>query len=287
MSEDDICCDEDAFWQLALMSHLSEIQILEGEYKDLDEEIGRSTYRLNDYVTLSLTSTPISSINTAVGSNIWHASSVLAELPIRISKHATILELGSGAVGLGGMGLATRMNAGDVVLLSDTYCDGILDCLKANVTYNQSSFACRVEAIELDWSRNELPLNVPPLDLVVGSEVVYTHETSRLMANVVSLLLQHSRNAHVLLLQVMDRPGWSDFVLETSASYNVSILQPLPPEWHEAGVKLLGAQIGSGTLARLDYGLCWIRNVDNENDCGVMLEEDSLWNDNTYWAENG
>jgi hypothetical protein len=282
MGEDDISCDEDAFWQLALEPHLSEIQMLEGEYKDLDEEIGRSSYRLNNFATLSLTSTAISSINTAVGSNIWHASSVLAELPLRISEISTILELGSGAVGLGGMGLATKMDAGDVVLLSDIYCNGILDCLKANVNYNQSLFACRVEAIELDWSRNELPLNVPQLDLVVGSEVIYTQETSRLMANVVSLLLQHSRNAHVIILQVMDRPGWSDFVIEISASYNVSILQPLPPEWHEAGVKLMAAQIASGTLARLTYGLCWIRNMDNESDCGLKLEADLSWNNNIY-----
>jgi predicted nicotinamide N-methyase len=245
---------------------------------------GLKTYSLPDGIVLNGSSLPqTEGIWSPLGAQVWHASSLLACYlishraalfeQVKSDDHVTVLEIGSGAVGLSGMALAAvfeSSNRSASVLLTDLPEDGILKNLQNNVNRNKSSSfpSIDVQVQPLDWgdyiNATSVP-SLPQLDLVIGSELIYTEETARSCAAVVTHLLQKNNpKLLIVILQVTDRPGFETHFLPLLHDLHVRIQQPLDAELHEAA-SLLVASAGDklvGTLDRCAYGLCWIRRKE-------------------------
>jgi hypothetical protein len=140
--------------------------------------------------------------------------------------------------------------------------------LQNNVNRNKSSFpSIDVHVQPLDWrdyTSDTCGSSLPPLDLVIGSELIYTEETARSCAAVVMHLLQVNPTLLILILQVTDRPGFETHFLPLLYDLHVRIQQPLDAELHEAAALVVasaGDKLG-GTLDRFAYGLCWIKRKE-------------------------
>jgi predicted nicotinamide N-methyase len=278
--EDD---DEDAFWAIALSTEPRHQDFEDADDNDDDDFCDSNTavYRVEN-VDLHLSSLPESSgAWSPVGAQIWHASAVLACLPFNFESFRTVLEIGSGAVGLSGLALAVRMkDPSKLMLLSDVDEEGIMGQLQSNVNLNTTKVLSgsqdgvqmtQVRVEEIDWRVATAIDVLPPLDLIVGSELVYTDETSAACALLLKNLLDRNPQARVAIIQVFDRPGWSEF-LTLLSDKAIRIVQPLPPEWHDRAAKMIRKE-ALGTLSRDDYGLCLLANVGVDLDY-VLLDKE-------------
>lgn len=281
--------EDDEFWALALMSteDRTSHRIGDDEGETYIDEVHSSqrlkTYSLPCGITLAVSSLPQNEgIMSPLGAQAWHASSLLAahlvlhkdELFKNMSNSHDFncLELGCGSVGLSGMTLAAVLNGICCIIhasvwLTDLPDDGILDNLRKNVIRNEAMFpnvTLRVEPLDwVDFTTNNVSVpTLPPLDLVIGSELVYTEETAVACAAVVTRLLQDNPNLLVVIIQVMDRPGFeTNFLPLLQKNFDVRIQQPLDAELHEAASRIV-ASVGDqlcGTLDRFAFGSCWIK----------------------------
>ena len=290
----------DEFWTIALSD---ETPPNNGRHEENDEDpfldspqVAQrlKTYSLPDGITLTVSCLPQrEGIWSPLGAQAWHASSLLASYLIIAhrdddlvhivletiksgNKHVTVLELGSGAVGLSGMTLATVLENTNChsasVLLTDLPHDGILENLQDNVNRNKvSSFPnIDVQVQPLDWRDYirgcaETVPSLPPLDLVIGSELVYTEETARCCAAIVTRLLKDNPKLLIVIIQVMDRPGFElHFLQPLLNDFEIRIQQPIDAELHEVATRIVasaGDQVG-GTLDRFAYGICWVRRKE-------------------------
>lgn len=283
--------DEDEFWRLALEDYrdrpsFGARDVSHDAAEPSDVEGFQSAHRLKTYSLPSGIELTVSSlaesegVMSPLGAQAWHASSLLAAYFIlhndtlfnkssaKEDHHMRCLELGSGAVGLSGMALATvlsEMYPHASVLMTDLESEiGVLENLQENVKRNRSLYPnvdVKVEAV--DWNDYievetipESPLQ--PLDLVVGSELVYTEETAIACAGIVAHLLRSNPNLLVLIIQVTDRPGFeTHFLPILQQDFDVRVEQPLDSDLHAAASGMV--QLG-GTLDRFAYGACWISN---------------------------
>jgi Lysine methyltransferase len=102
------------------------------------------------------------------------------------------------------------------------------------------------------------------LQLVIGSELIYNHETAHACIKIVLQLLRDHPNVLVVLVQMTDREGWDTIFLPTLLYQQQSKLNIvmessiLRSDLYELACKLI--QPG-GTLNPLcDYTICYIRN---------------------------
>jgi hypothetical protein len=247
---------------------------------------------------------------------------------IRSKKSLTILELGSGAVGLSGMAMAVAMsrlrpgrtvadfpsstvanssaddpNGGDsdvpktsTIILTDND-PSVLVQLKTNVNHNQHSWATSsetnamfatttVHVKNLDWNHpstiaqwtKEFEPECPKggidyfskikedpsesltsnIDLVIGSELVYTDETAMACTKMLLHLLEAHPNISILIVQVTDRYGWDEVLVPRIHDFGASI-QPLvmSTETHDLASTMI---IPGGTLDRFAFGAVLIQN---------------------------
>ena len=206
----------------------------------------------------------------------------------------TALELGRGAVGLAGivMGLILAQYAsssGDDdntqdrkhqlhmaprVILTDNdtkvvknlqqNVDKTLSGLLAN---NDSSVPMPLlpdlQVQHLDWDQyqtSDLLQNTKAhsLQLIFGSELVYTGETAKACANIVLELLRANPDALVFILQVTDRDGWTNVFLPTL--YQCDHLKAVEETMEHSELHQLAATIipPGGTLDRFAFGGCYI-----------------------------
>ncbi|EEC50853.1 predicted protein [Phaeodactylum tricornutum CCAP 1055/1] len=215
---------EDDFWTLALDERLKNTQILPaGEGVDYFNATTRSMlynipYGESMIVTLPLSDLPmIDGAWSPTGSQAWYASALLSAILLQESderivgilcrsESLSILELGSGAVGLSGIVsnlLLSRRPGTHRVYLTDRD-PNILKQLEQNVMqYNEHLRkhypAIKEEHMEvqnLDWNDGSACSRLKDLDLVIGSELVYTLETAKGCASCVQILLKNNPNAH-------------------------------------------------------------------------------------------
>lgn len=281
----------DEFWAIALLSrdecaqcpnHHNEDDTDAQQVDSAPEKL--KTYKLEGGISLHVSELPEQEgVYSPLGAHAWHASILLGTYLIRNLSNVlprdpdntdelTALELGSGAVGVSGIVLAAALSTKHkhaTVMLTDVPDSDILNHLRTNVNRNQYLFTdnVNVHVQALDWMEylcsTETPAALlPPLQLVIGSELVYSKETAHGCASIVARLLKDNPKLVVMILQVMDRPGLeTDFLPNlTLAGFHVSIQQPLDAELHERASLALGNEKLGGTLDRFAYGLCTIQN---------------------------
>ena len=221
-----------------------------------------------------------------------HIESWYAE-PHREEESFTALELGSGAVGLAGIvtglilaryssSLTDFKNCGTPkhqrkpnpprVVLTDNEAN-VVKHLRRNVDNTLSWLANNKEDVpvppilpdlkvqRLDWNQyqdSDLSKQMKSLQLVFGSELVYTGETAKACANIVLELLGANPDALVFILQVTDRDGWTnEFLPFLSQHPNLQVLEEtmVNSDLHELAGTIIPP---GGTLDRFAFGGCYI-----------------------------
>ena len=213
-------------------------------------------------------------------SNPVHGPSIRIQQHLQAQPHVSALELGSGAVGLSGFALGwmlthrTRNVPGercDCVVLTDNDPD-VLRQLQLNVSCNIKNMRksilnawkrlpeYRVETLDWKHGYNSNILHDPSdsLQLVIGSELIYTLETAKACAQVVKSILKHNANALVVIVQVADRDGWSNVFVPTMRETEGVAVEEMPLTdalLHENASRLVRH---GGTLDRFDFTICLI-----------------------------
>lgn len=283
--------NDDEFWQVAFsFVPPTSVEKNRGEEEVDDVEFDltskRKVYKFRcEKTTARLALAPLpcdGGIMGPVGGDVWHASAVLACLPLDYSSVQTVLEIGSGAVGLSGLCAAMQMRNSEpkTMILTDVRQDGLLAQLESNISFNKEMLQRdyklpNIKVQELDWRDAGSIQLLPPIDLIIGSELIYSPETAACCSSMLKSLFLENPMLHVVVVQVFDRPGWAEFLSEFE-DQETMVLQPLPPEWHVGAKGLLGGREALGTLSQLDYGLCWIKNKSG----GAV----SIWNEQElFW----
>jgi hypothetical protein len=220
------------------------------------------------------------------------------------------LELGSGAVGLSSLALGWMLKhrpkgrscqkQDDRIVLTDND-NHVLQQLRENIKFNieriepQSvSTMPKYQVEHLDWNDgynrkalfrnsslhthgNETEPSFPSasLQLVVGSELVYTTETARACAHVVRSILDQNPNVLIAIVQVADRDGWDDIFLPTlrqAEGVCVEDMFLVDAVLHERASRLIRH---GGTMDRFGFALCYI---SKSNDCSQSgTTTTSIW----------
>lgn len=197
--------DEDAFWTVALLTprerdtHVFDDEDVEVADKPSDDDVScTERYRIPNS-TQTLVVRPSISLDgelwSPLGAHTWYGAALLTacltssgvDSPftrlLNGQKDLTALELGSGAVGLAGLSLASRLSQSGArkshIFLSDNVASLVVQ-LQQNVRANKKIYSPQVECsvLCLDWNE-AATWDLPPLDLIFGSELVYTPATAK------------------------------------------------------------------------------------------------------------
>lgn len=205
----------------------------------------------------------------------------------------TSLELGSGAVGLAGIVLGLILaeldrndkgeninqeemtqyrnripriiltdNEPDVVQHLDSNVSNAMTKLRSNSTVPLPNISVQ----SLDWADydNAMLLNRGTLQLVIGSELVYTNGTAQACANVVLALLEQNQDILIFIVQVTDRDGWSNVFISTLLKHEQLhvIQEPIRNlDLYDLASSII---LPGGTLDRFAFGACYIFNKSSE-----------------------
>lgn len=206
---------------------------------------------------------------------------ILGEYDARSSRHCTTTTASTSS-STDGSASATNHPKPPTIILSDNEPD-VLTNLKQNVHTTVSwlerertslpiSMIPNFQVTHLDWGdpTDSLLLFGQPIHLVIGSELVYTHETAKACATAVTAILQaNPEDALVFILQVTDRDGWTNIFLPTLRNYrnnnydnhnDLPMLQVVEVPMHNSDLhELAGAIVPpGGTLDRFAFGGCYI-----------------------------
>ena len=282
-----------------------------------------------EFTTLRLCPLPSTEgVWSPVGADAWYASALLASLFLSHNvRHPfsnifsassscnlmngatagdcprTIIELGSGAVGLSGFVCALALEAyhhhhyhkqqsnhnntgknGVVavpaptwkVLLTDNDAP-VLRQLERNLQANHAVLTSRtmrnvhIEVVAWDWKEDSpahealQPNNNNNVVLVVGSELVYTEETAKACVHLLIRLLQQYPDVEIWIVQVVDRYGWWDIVVPTLHQQNDDICVDSIPLTPEIHNRAMRMVPMGGALDRHAYGAFCIYNKQTNN----------------------
>ena len=200
----------------------------------------------------------------------------------------TVVELGSGAVGMAGLCLAWSLKHYAAartrarIILTD-YEPHVLRQLQRNVDQNahlwRSSLAatttCDEDATKtnnvnvdvkfLDWGRPPadwhdylgLSNRNDTIDLIVGSELVYTPENAAACRDCVLSLTARFPAALVCIIQIVDRPGWANiFVPGLREVAGLYVREESVDVDCDAAASVMMKR--GGSLDRFDFGICYI-----------------------------
>uniref|UniRef100_A0A7S4ASU2 Calmodulin-lysine N-methyltransferase n=1 Tax=Pseudo-nitzschia australis TaxID=44445 RepID=A0A7S4ASU2_9STRA len=97
-------------------------------------------------------------------------------------------------------------------------------------------------------------------DVVIGSELAYTHETATALVRILKALLDKNPTVQIWIVQVTDRYGWSEIVvpaLELKENVEIESI-PLGCDVHEMASTMIPM---GGALDRFAFGAFRIRNT--------------------------
>jgi hypothetical protein len=232
---------------------------------------------------------PTDGIWGPLGAQAWFGSALLTAILLqpesRIQQHLdeviaaqggniNSLELGSGAVGLSGLALALilaeRQGSRHRVYLTDNE-SHVLQQLEYNVKENVARIHKEHTAISLpvicvlslDWNDSDIVDTglERQLNLVVGSELVYTKETAEACATIVRSLVEQSPNVLIVIVQVRDRDGWNNSFLPNLRRDGTLCVQEealTDASLHETACNMIRH---GGNLDRFDYGVCYVQST--------------------------
>lgn len=210
------------------------------------------------------------------------------------------LELGSGAVGLSGFALWLMLarfpsqtdhdadlsnNCRNLVILSDNDPD-TLQQLELNVRSNVANIRIKYpgdalpefDVHYLDWNEDYEGYNKlvrydgtdaagskqSSLQLVIGSELVYSTETAHACAKIVIGLLRQHPDVLVVIVQVADRDGWNnDFIPILQRTSGICVEEESPIQTNAAFLHEMASTLirHGGTLDYFsDFAVCYISN---------------------------
>jgi hypothetical protein len=235
-----------------------------------------------------------------VGANAWFSSALLTELLLdpckqieqsyakiktNVEKPFIVVELGSGAVGLPGIALgwmlSHRGRCKVVLTDNDALClkqlhSNVLQCNDLFQKTRGVDFGNLIAVQALDWGEGIEKILVNEagypytVDLVVGSELVYTPITANALFTVIQSIFQVSSDALVVIVQVTDREGWRNIFLPRLLTQSQTPLRvqekTIPWHVHERANKLFPF---GGALDRFDFGVCFISKRDTD---GTLLK---------------
>lgn len=293
--------EDDDFWKIALEEEPTSNREKNGVWDDDDDDDESDSdaidgmrpvaYRLPiTNVTLHLESLPAADgVWSPLGADAWYASALLASMvltnnvpKILLPSTKTVLELGSGAVGLSGLACAvammmTRTEEENMdgrrhrrIILTDND-PPVLEKLKWNTQRNQDAILAAstsskpidldIQVQHLEWNENCDESFRNSIDLVIGSELVYTHETGEACSRMLEELLTNNNNIDIWVVQVTDRYGWLDIVvphLECLKEVSVDSV-PISNDTHALAATMIPM---GGTLDRHAYGAFHIYSTD-------------------------
>jgi hypothetical protein len=276
--------DLDSFWKIALDDSTSEgpWRAENDSDKDGDEDSARINFYRLPTTNITLQAQPLPATDgiwSPVGAAAWYSSALLAIILLMedketgsiFPKHCSkpvILELGSGAVAVSGLACAIALGRhfeqATVILTGNDPL--VLDQLKVNVDRNQQHFPKHVDiqVQSLDWNdySDSLDSSVLSLDLVIGSELVYTQETATACTDLLVHLLARHPKLKIVIVQVTDRFGWNEILVPRLESVGARISRlPLSSETHEVASTMMQ---NGGDLDTFAYGVFVIeQNIDN------------------------
>ena len=99
------------------------------------------------------------------------------------------------------------------------------------------------------------------VDLVIGSELVYTESTGRALLKILKLILRTNPNVVIWIVQVFDRYGWTEIVLpglDNDSSVHIELYDTIPIDIHQVASTLIPM---GGTLDRYAFGAVCIKNA--------------------------
>ncbi|KAL3934143.1 MAG: hypothetical protein SGBAC_010074 [Bacillariaceae sp.] len=301
--------EDDDFWKIALEEEPASNREKNGVWDDDDDDDDGNesdsgaidgfkpvAYRLpTTNVTLHLESLPAADgVWSPLGADAWYASAILASMvltnnvpKILLPSTKTVLELGSGAVGLSGLACAVAMMMTSFPRQEEENMDGsrsrriiltdndppVLEKLKWNTKRNQDAILAAstsskpidldIKVQHLDWNEKCDESFRNSIDLVIGSELVYTQETGEACSRMLEELLlnnssssssnnNNNNNIDIWVVQVTDRYGWLDVVvphLESLKGISVDSV-PISSDTHALAATMIPM---GGTLDRHAY----------------------------------
>lgn len=199
----------------------------------------------------------------------------------------TVLELGSGAVGMAGLVLAwcfqqqqqqqqhTTKGQKRRVILTD-YEHHVLRQLKRNVSCNahlwqtedeNDNAAICVDVNFLDWGQPPTDWHAylglvadQAIDLIIGSELVYTPENAVACRDCVLSLTQQFPAALVCIVQIVDREGWQNIFLPGLQEAGLYVTEHSVDVDCDAAASAMMKR--GGSLDRFDFGICYISRTE-------------------------
>eukprot|EP00977_Amphora_coffeiformis_P025962 scaffold23288_cov171-Amphora_coffeaeformis.AAC.2 len=186
----------------------------------------------------------------------------------------TALELGSGAVGIAGLCMAWRLGQQTKgrchrLILSDRD-DALLRQLKYNLSNNlhivhrvkgnEDTNAVDCQVVSLDWGKpNGVDWDVlllgRQLDIIFGSELVYTPETATACRDCILELTERFPLALVCIVQIVDREGWQNIFLPGLRSAGLFVVEEAVDVDCDAAANSMMKR--GGSLDRFDFGICY------------------------------
>ena len=194
----------------------------------------------------------------------------------------TALELGSGAVGMAGLSLAWQLRHQQQrpggrharVILTD-HEPAVLRQLQDNVTRNQhvylnddcngdgeslmTTVECQVAS--LDWGHHHDAASWNALlgcrlDLIFGSELVYTPETATACRDCILSLTERFPLCLVCIVQIVDREGWRTIFLPGLRQAGLFVVEQAVDVDCDAAANAMMKR--GGSLDRFDFGICYM-----------------------------
>jgi len=207
-----------------------------------------------------------------------HQRSELCPLQQRLTQkgNITALELGSGAIGIAGLSMAwqlaqqTKGGNDHRIILSDRD-DALLRQLKNNISNNlhilqgaEDNHASTVECqvISLDWAQPptavdwDLLLVGRRLDIIFGSELVYTRETAAACRDCILDLTERFPLSLVCIVQIVDRDGWQNIFLPGLRNAGLFVAEEAVDVDCDTAANLMMKR--GGSLDRFDFGICYV-----------------------------
>jgi predicted nicotinamide N-methyase len=161
------------------------------------------------------------------GGKIWKSSVILSKYLIKnknVINDKYVLEIGAGT-GVCGLVCAT-LNA-KKVYLSDRD-PGVLKLLDYNIEVNKEKINSSVEVVSLDWINKDDYLKIENVDLIVGSDLLYS---SSMVKGLVDVLCGLARSETKVLIAIQRRSEEYDmFIKEISNVFELNVIEEELPD---------------------------------------------------------